>query len=309
MKEIYSIQSKLSNLKLIYQIFGKPLGSAPVVLVFHALTGNSQVTGSNGWWQQVVGKQEAINTDKVSVIAIEIPSATSLQFQTEEDKSSIGLKNLVRWYEVLLISLSIKNIDLVIGGSLGGALALEFVAASKLPIINVIAIACLPENSHWSYGLLQVQEEILLHSNNGLELARKQAMLFYRSPEGLEEKFIGQTKKEGISSWLQHHANSLQKRFRREDYLFRNRLLMEVQVVWNENLQKKLKKNQTKIVFIGISSDQLYPNSQIKLISEQWKKDYTEVYYEEIVSPHGHDAFLIDQNQVSELIQKHFSKI
>lgn len=134
-------------------------------------------------------------------------------------------------------------------------------------------------------------------------------MLFYRSPEGLEEKFNSQSKKDGISSWLQHHANSLQKRFSKEDYWFRNRLLMEVHVVWNENLQQNLKKNQTKLVFIGISSDQLYPNAQIKLISEQWKKVYPEVCYEEIISPHGHDAFLIDQNQVSEIIQKHFSKI
>jgi homoserine O-acetyltransferase len=308
MKETFTIQTSNSKIEITYQVFGLPIGTAPVVLVFHALTGNSQATGTNGWWQQVIGNQQAIDTNQVSVIAIEIPSATSFHFDLKEYKPFITIKDLVPWYDGLLSSLAINSIDMVIGGSLGGALALEFVAESKLPVKNVIAIACLPENSHWSYGLLQVQEEILLHNTLGLELARKQAMLFYRSPEGLEEKFQNQSKKDGISSWLEYHANSLKNRFSKEDYLFRNHLLMQVQVKWNLFLQHKLKRHQTKIVFIGISSDQLYPNTQIQQVAKLWKNDYPEVYFEELISAHGHDAFLIDQKQVSELIQKHDSK-
>lgn len=307
MKKTFTVQTSNSKLELTYKIFGLPIGTAPVVLVFHALTGNSQVTETNGWWQQVIGPQQAIDINKVSVISIEIPSATSIDFQLNNDISNITLNDLVHWYDGLLRYLSITTIDLVIGGSLGAALALEFIAETKLKVKNLIAIACLPENSHWSFGLLKVQEEILWNCNNGLELARKQAMLFYRSPEGLEEKFKYKSKNEGIDSWLQHHANSLQARFSKEDYLFRNRLLMEVRVVWNDKLHQKLKNNQTKLVFFGITSDQLYPNEQIKHLANQWKKEYSEVYFEEINSEHGHDAFLINQKQVSELIQKHYS--
>jgi homoserine O-acetyltransferase len=308
MNETFIIQTSNSKIELTYQIFGLPIGTAPIVLVFHALTGNSQITETNGWWQQVVGKQQAIDTHQFSVIAIEIPSATSFHFDLKENKPCITLKDLVPWYDSLLTSLSVKSIEMVIGGSLGGALALEFISESKLEVKNVIAIACLPENSHWSYGLLQVQEEILLHGTNGLELARKQAMLFYRSPEGLEEKFQNQSKKDGINCWLEYHANSLKARFSKEDYLFRNHLLKQVQVTWNLLLQQKLKTHQTKIVFIGITSDQLFPNLQIQQVVKLWENDYPEVYFEELISAHGHDAFLIEQKQLSELIQKHFPK-
>ena len=46
------------NLTLSYQLFGQELGSAPVVLVNHALTGNSDVAGENGWWKDIIGKEK-----------------------------------------------------------------------------------------------------------------------------------------------------------------------------------------------------------------------------------------------------------
>ena len=45
----------ISEMNLSYQVFGKKLGTAPVVLINHALTGNSNVAGKEGWWQDVVG--------------------------------------------------------------------------------------------------------------------------------------------------------------------------------------------------------------------------------------------------------------
>ena len=46
---------KTSSLKMSYQLFGKPLYEAPIVLINHALTGNSNVTGESGWWTPIVG--------------------------------------------------------------------------------------------------------------------------------------------------------------------------------------------------------------------------------------------------------------
>ena len=56
-----------------YQYFGKKLGTAPVVLVNHALTGNSNVAGENGWWKDIVGKDKAINTEVYTVLSFNIP--------------------------------------------------------------------------------------------------------------------------------------------------------------------------------------------------------------------------------------------
>ena len=53
----------IPEINLSYQVFGQELGTAPVVLINHALTGNSNVAGKDGWWVEIVGKDKAINTD------------------------------------------------------------------------------------------------------------------------------------------------------------------------------------------------------------------------------------------------------
>ena len=63
----------IPSINLTYQLFGKQLGEAPVILINHALTGNSNLTGKNGWWKEVVGEDSAINTKKFSIISFNIP--------------------------------------------------------------------------------------------------------------------------------------------------------------------------------------------------------------------------------------------
>ena len=59
------------NIELSYQLFGQPLHSAPIVLVNHALTGNSKVSGKNGWWKHLIGPGQSIDTDHFSVLAFQ----------------------------------------------------------------------------------------------------------------------------------------------------------------------------------------------------------------------------------------------
>ena len=64
---------KTQSFQLTYQFFGNKLGTAPIILINHALTGNSNLTGKNGWWKDVVGKGKAINSKKLSIISFNIP--------------------------------------------------------------------------------------------------------------------------------------------------------------------------------------------------------------------------------------------
>ena len=57
------------DIELSYEVFGKPLGKAPIVLVNHALTGNSTVSGKNGWWSSIIGNEKLIDTNDYKVIA------------------------------------------------------------------------------------------------------------------------------------------------------------------------------------------------------------------------------------------------
>jgi len=63
----------IPEINLSYQVFGKKLGTAPVVLINHALTGNSNVAGKEGWWQDVVGDKKAINTEVYTILSLNIP--------------------------------------------------------------------------------------------------------------------------------------------------------------------------------------------------------------------------------------------
>jgi homoserine O-acetyltransferase/O-succinyltransferase len=64
---------QLLYLPLLYQTFGQPIGNAPVVVVNHALTGNSNVSGETGWWNDLIGENKTIDTNKFTVIAFNIP--------------------------------------------------------------------------------------------------------------------------------------------------------------------------------------------------------------------------------------------
>ena len=64
---------KTSSLSLSYQLFGKKLHTAPIVLVNHALTGNSNVAGKDGWWNALIGSDKVIDTNKYTIIAFNIP--------------------------------------------------------------------------------------------------------------------------------------------------------------------------------------------------------------------------------------------
>ena len=59
----------IANLKLYYQHFGQPLDKAPVVLINHSLTGNSNVAGFKGWWKELVGPEKTIDTNQYAILA------------------------------------------------------------------------------------------------------------------------------------------------------------------------------------------------------------------------------------------------
>ena len=61
------------DIELSYELFGKELGTAPVVMVNHALTGNSNVAGATGWWKTLIGEGKCIDTDKYTILCFNIP--------------------------------------------------------------------------------------------------------------------------------------------------------------------------------------------------------------------------------------------
>ena len=111
----------ISEMNLSYHVFGKKLGTAPVALINHALTGHSNVAGKEGWWQEIVGDKKAINTEVYTILSFNIPGNGFDGFLIDNYKDFIA-RDVAR---IFLEGLSVLNIDklfALIGGSLGGEL-------------------------------------------------------------------------------------------------------------------------------------------------------------------------------------------
>ena len=79
----YQTQSgHIQDIKLSYEVFGQSIDSAPVVLVIHALTGNSKVCGPDGWWDSLIGENKCIDTNRYSILAFNLPGNG---YESDED--------------------------------------------------------------------------------------------------------------------------------------------------------------------------------------------------------------------------------
>ena len=112
------------DIELSYEVFGKPLGKAPIVLVNHALTGNSTVSGKNGWWSSVIGNEKLIDTNDYTVIAFNFPGNGYDGFIIENYEDLI-LRDIAKIFIIGLEKLQIEELYAIIGGSIGGGLVWE----------------------------------------------------------------------------------------------------------------------------------------------------------------------------------------
>lgn len=303
--DFISSSEKRCSISLSYQVFGKPLHSAPIVLCFHALTGNSEVAGEKGWWKSLVKEEGVIDLDRFSVLCFNVPG--NGYFETESDAPSLlSTYDVARLILEGLEALEIEELHSVIGGSIGGALAFQLLVISPRLSKRLIAIACHYCTSDWLYAQCLIQEELLSLEKNPIENARAHAMLLYRTPESLNERFKNAcdttSRKRASLSWLEHHGNQLRNRYSLKSYRQMNRLLQSLEVRPSELL-----KIQAEIHLIGIDSDLLFPASEMRACYEFLKSEQKKVTYQEIHSPHGHDAFLMEYNQLIQLLNPLYS--
>ncbi len=302
-------------INLSYQVFGLPLNTAPIVLVNHALTGNSQVVGEKGWWNDLIGDNKTIDTAFYTVLAFNIPGNG---YDDNFDNLLLNYKDFsVKDFSVLfwdgLKTLKVESLFAVIGGSLGGGIAWEMAALEPTKIKNLIPIATDWKATDWVIANVLVQDQILNNSQNPIADARLHAMLLYRTPQSLKLKF---NRKEAeiansfeIENWLNHHGKKLQNRFHLASYKLMNHLLKTIDITKNRSYFLAVaKKITSNIHIISVDTDLFFIPSENRETYEELFPKKENVFYHEIKSIHGHDAFLIEFEQLSTIISPIFSK-
>ena len=297
-----------------YEVFGQPIGAAPVILVNHALTGNSTVSGENGWWQEIIGNGKSIDTNNFTIIAFNIPGNgyDNVYENLIPNYTDFSAKDIANIFWKGLSELNINNLFALIGGSLGGGIAWEMAALEPNKIENLIPIATDWKATHWVIANVHVQDQILNNSDNPIADARAHAMLLYRTPQSLQLKFNRSLDKTQsnfrIENWLVNHGVKLQNRFRLQSYKLMNHLLKTVDITKSgKDFLEIASSINANIHIIAVDTDYFYIPEENRESVHLLNTIKPNVFYHEIQSIHGHDAFLIESNQLSKILRPIFA--
>ncbi len=275
---------------------------ATKVLLLHALTGGPWPDGEQGWWAPLFRPGSPLDPDRVSTWAPNLPGscygsvgpADLRPFPTITPRDQAAA--LARW--ILAEDL---RFDALVGGSLGGMVGLELALRLPYRFGTLGLIGCGARSDAWIWGAHEVQRRILdagLPDAEALALARRAAMLTFRAPEGLGARF---PEAPGVRDWLQHHGEALAARFTRESY----RTLLDAMDAHDVGRGRggtaaALEGLGVPLHVLGIDSDTLFTPPLVRELAEAARAAGRLGSLSWIRSPHGHDAFLLEWDQVAE---------
>ena len=288
------------SVSLSYQTFGLQLGKGPLIVVNHSLTGDSNISGDNGWWSELIGSKKMINTDKFCVMCINIPGNIQEKRGFNYGNKWI-LSDVAKLFVQLLKNLGVRKVHSLIGGSIGGGLVWEMGLLDENFFENLIPVAADYKASDWLISNTYFQNLILKNSKNPVFDARLHAMLSYRNPKSINRRFkikSNDLNERKVIDWLNHHGNKLKEKFSLKSYIHMNHLLSSIGYNYENKFLKLITKNKSKIHLVGVNSDLLFPNFEIENTYDLLSAIKKNIYYYQIQSDHGHDAFLIEFEQM-----------
>ena len=305
---------RIPSLRVTYQLFGKPLGTAPVVVVNHAFTGNSQVAGENGWWAEAIGAAKVINTDTYTVVVFNIPGNG---FHAREEDMITNYQHwaavdVARLFNIALKEhLGLNSVFALVGCSLGGGIAWEMAALAPDYFQQLVIVAADWKATDWIIGNCLLQEQILKNSTHPLHDARLHAMLCYRTPQSLKMKFERTThlptQLYNVESWLLHHGEKLNKRFSLSAYKLMNQLVKTIDISKDRgSFAEAVAPITAHITIVSTDSDLYFVPQENRDTVAELREMGKPVDYYEIHSIHGHDAFLIEHKQLEQFLKKIF---
>ncbi len=289
--------------------------------------------GKPGWWDKLIGENKLFDSNKYFIISSNIlgscygstgPVSIKNIFNRSYamDFPTITVRDMVKAQKALVEKLGVNSLATIVGGSLGGMQVLEWAIMYPEIVRSIIPIATSAQHSPWAISLNESSRRAIINDPKwlkgkyksqpleGMALARKIAMISYRSMESFEYKFSRERKDESlnkidrenvfqIESYLNHHGDKINQRFDANTYLYLSHAMDLHDVALNRGrLDEVLGKVKIPTLSIGISSDLLYPAKEQKKIAAL----IPDSQYGELASIHGHDGFLIEFDQLSEII-------
>ncbi|MFE2750782.1 homoserine O-acetyltransferase [Actinosynnema sp. NPDC059335] len=293
------------------------------VLVLHALTGDSHVAGpagpghpTPGWWDGLVGPGRALDPERWFVVAPNVLGGcqgTTGPWATAPDGEPWGarfpditVRDQVAAEVLLADALGVDAWAAVLGGSMGGMRALEWAVSEPDRVRALLVLAAPAASTAEHIALASAQlHAIALDPVGGLGVARRIAHISYRSERELAARFGREVREDGrfqVESYLDHHAAKLVRRFDPASYVTLTRAMNSHDVGRDRGgVRAALSRVTARTVVAGIDSDRLYPLAQQAEIADAVPGAGD---LRVVTSPYGHDAFLIEVDQVSKLVSE-----
>ena len=331
---------QLPGVTIAYETWGKlaPDG-ANAVLVLHALTGDSHVTGpaapahpTAGWWPGLVGPGKVLDPADWFIVAPNMVGGcqgstgpASLAPDRHEWGSRfpfLTIRDQVLAQQRFADALGIDRWALIVGGSMGGMQALEWAVSAPARVERVAILAAPPISSADQIALNSVQSEAIRSDpafaggdyydapdgggpHRGLALARRMALLNYRSPTELNDRFerswqsglspMGGGGRFAVESYLDFHGNKFTRRFDANSYLTLVDAMNSHDIGRGRGgVAAALAQATSTALVLGIDSDRLFPVPGQEVLAKHLPGNIDGDVPVVISSPFGHDAFLIE---------------
>ncbi|WP_295840475.1 homoserine O-acetyltransferase [uncultured Microbacterium sp.] len=335
----------LPHVRLAYETWGELSPARDnAVLVLHALTGDSHVRGAAGpghptagWWSDLVGPGAAIDTDRYFVVAPNMlggcqgstgPASIAPDgYEWASRFPYLTIRDQVAAQALLADRLGVQSWHAVVGGSMGGMHALEWAVGHPDRVERAAILSAPPVTTADQIALNSVQLDTVRVDprfaggeyydagdgdgpHRGLALARRMALLNYRSPTELNQRFqrswqsgvspLGRGGRFAVESYLDFHGNKFTRRFDANSYLTLVEAMNSHDVGRDRGgVEDALGRVTATTLVLGIDSDRLFPiDGQHRIargIPNTLDGDASVV----LSSDFGHDGFLIETAAVA----------
>ncbi|MGH7497485.1 MAG: alpha/beta fold hydrolase [Gemmatimonadales bacterium] len=304
----------LAGLRLRYRVLGNERAARENgwILVFHALTGSAEV---EQWWGPLIGPGLALDTTRHAIVTANLlgscyGSTGPREWREEHTEPFPELTpgDLALAHIPLLERLGVERLALVTGGSLGGMVALEWGRRSPVPVGRLVVFAAPAATSAQAIAWNAAQRmAIEADPAAGLAAARAIAMITYRSAGELAARFGRESSRTpgrfDVDHYLRRQGDKLVARFDADSYLALMRSMDLHDVGELRAAAQETAKRVGDLVGVGVDSDILYAASEVRQWVDAYRSAGAPARYREIASLYGHDAFLIEWDQVEQVLR------
>jgi len=308
----------------------------------HFAAGPHPVSGRPGWWSTLVGPGKPVDTNRYFVICSNVIGGCMGSSGPPETNPATGsawgldfplitIADMVRAQALLIDALGIDQLFAVLGGSMGGMQALQWASAYPERVFAVIPIATAARHSSQNIAFHEVGRQAIMADPNwaggaylktggnpsrGLAVARMAAHITYLSEAALHRKFgrnlqdraavtYGFDADFQVESYLRHQGSTFVDRFDANSYLYITRAMdyFDLAAEHGGQLTNAFRNSPVRFLLLSFTSDWLFPTPEARSIVKALGAASASVSFVEIETDKGHDAFLLEEPELSRIVQ------